>query len=139
MPIRLSELVNDLRWVQISYAEQELNIGYRPNAVNIESMAILESLSQGNIEELANLLPILIAEWDLLEDDGSMVPPTVATFRRLSFPLMQLITETITAGIASDSEKKAPNGTYAAGSQRAGKSANVPTGIPSSAPRDTWA
>jgi hypothetical protein len=137
MPVRLSELVNDLRWIHINIAGQELNVAYRPNAVSIQLYALRENMTEGNIEALCPVLTTLIAEWDLVDDEGAMIPIDEETFRRLPFPLVEMITEQLTDTMGA--EKKVLNGTSADGSPPMDKSASVPTGIPSSEPQDTWA
>jgi hypothetical protein len=137
MPVRLSELVNDLRWIEIPIGNEALNIAYRPNGVNIEVVSSLETLTDGNIEALCPVLVALIAEWDLLDDDGIMIPLTVPSVRTVPLPILELITQGIMD--SRNAEKKAHNGTSVAGLPPAGKSVNAPIGPPSSALPDTWA
>jgi hypothetical protein len=146
MPVRISELVRNKRWVTIHIDDQELRVAYRPNAISMEMLPTLDKLqdSDGNttdsLNELADLMVEFIADWDLVDDEDRKLSVTRQTFLKLPYNLTMLIM----AGVQEDiseraSEKKALSATSGAGLPAVDSSALAQNGIPSSERANTWA
>ena len=146
MPVRISELVRNKRWVTIHIDDQELRVAYRPNAISMEMLPTLDKLqdSDGNttdsLNELADLMVEFIADWDLVDDEDRKLSVTRQTFLKLPYNLTMLIM----AGVQEDiseraSEKKALSATSDAGLPAVDSSALAQNGIPSSERANTWA
>jgi hypothetical protein len=143
MPFVLTDLTNDLRWVAIEYEGQILNIGYRPTTISIELIARMQEIRAGDLEQWAQVMPTVVAEWDMfaVNGDGTMHPvePTVETFRRLPIDFLKEITQVVYATEGDSDEKKMSAGISVGGSRPGDKSENVQIGTLSSGRPATWA
>ena len=63
MPIRITDLVRNQRWVTIPIDDQELRIAYRPNALTMEMLPWLEKLQateQGDEDTLLGMAEFFV-------------------------------------------------------------------------------
>lgn len=150
MPIELSDLLNDERWVEVEIEGEILNVAYRPGATGISRQAeIAKQMRQFGKQEDADEEEIvkhsnkvfceIVCDWDFTEN-GSTLPVTPEIVGRLPTRYINLITAAIAADSNSNQEeKKLSLVTSAATSVRAGKRAAIQNGTHSSEPQGTWA
>lgn len=94
MGMRLSDMLNNTAETTVKFDGSEVAFCYRPNAVTLElsdkidaeAKAADEAEKAGEQTEhdwiTAQLLP-LVEWWDVLEEDGSRMAPTLANMRRM--------------------------------------------------------
>lgn len=150
MPIELSDLLNNERWVEVEIEGDILKVAYRPGATGISRQAeIAKQMRQFGKQEDADEEEIvkhsnkvfceIVCDWDFTED-GETLPVTPEIVGRLPTRYINLITDAIAQDIiGNQEEKKGLSATSGVPSPRAGKRAANRNGIHSSEPQGTWA
>lgn len=97
MPIRISDLRKETRSVSFEWEGETVNLKYRPGAVTAQmqmSAAGIATLGDNAglvVEYLGNYIESmasLIAEWDVLGEDGTPIPISVETMELLTLPFI---------------------------------------------------
>jgi hypothetical protein len=151
MPIELSELLSDERWVEVPIGESVLNVAYRPNATSLLRQAeiqrhIREMQGQSDADEVAQAQEMakvfceMVCDWDLTEQGKPLpVTPEIVAGRLPPLIFSAIMTAIGEDGRAQQEEKKVSSVTSDAGSLPKGKRVTARNGIPTSEPRGTWA
>lgn len=150
MPVELSELLNNERWIDVEVMGVTLRVAYRPTATSLKRQAQVQKrmreLSQADIDEEAQvkeaaaLFCEMISDWDLTERGAPLpISPDVVAGR-----LPGIVVNTIMHAVGEDAqqqqqEKKVSSATSGVGLPPGGKRASVPNGTTPSEPRGTWA
>ena len=98
MPVSLSQIACKHASVTHHFGgDASLTIEYDPNLITEEVFAQLQTFASmkgdtvvEGFKALNELLIRLIKSWDLLEDDGTVIPLTVERFAKLAIPLRSL-------------------------------------------------
>lgn len=72
MPLKLSDLQKEKRALAFGFLGETANLVYRPGAITPEFMGKLGTLTN------AEAVVVLVAEWDILGEDGAPLPVTDA-------------------------------------------------------------
>lgn len=105
MPIVASKLNEGTRTITVAYRGDSLDVSYRPGKVNRKFTTWLSE--HGNDEEsVYEMLEILVASWDLLDDEGNQIPATASVLSEYDFPIAFLAA--VVEAILTDA---IPNGT----------------------------
>ncbi len=107
MPVSLSQIACKLASVTHDFGNNAtLTIEYDPNLITEEVFAQLQTFSKMSGDTVVEgfrafneLLISLIKSWDLLEDDGTVIPLTVERFAKLAIPLRSLALQMILGDI----------------------------------------
>lgn len=120
MPIRVSALVADHKPVAVVFGDDTLNLTYKPSAVNAvqEERELADRKEGRHLFALAQSLSEVIDSWDLQDDDGNALPPTVDTLKPLGLDALQKINRVILADLLPNQTPSATssNGSSAAAS-----------------------
>lgn len=151
MPVELSDLLGDERWVAVQVGNATFNVAYRPSATSLRRQAelqkrqrvlanssTLDEVEQAN--EIGAIFCEMISAWDLV-DGGVPLPltPEVVT-RTLPGAVFEAIMAAVGAdGKAAQEEKKVLSATSGAGLPPRDKLASAPNGMHPSAPQSSWA
>jgi hypothetical protein len=151
MPIELSELLSDERWVEVQIGASILNVAYRPNATSLQRQAeiqrhIREMQSQSDTDEVAQALDMakvfceMVCDWDLI-DQGKPLPvtPEIVAGRLPPLIFSAIMTAIGEDGRAQQEEKKVLSVTSDVSSRPKGKRVSAQNGTQSSEPAGTWA
>lgn len=98
MPISIAALKLAKRTITIAFTEKEsLSLTYDPNAVNADREAQeAAQRSQGlSIAALAGSLHGIILEWDLVDEHGKPLPPSLETLKGLGLPVLMRLNREI--------------------------------------------
>ncbi len=98
MPVTLSQIACKEASVTHSFGgDASLTITYDPNLITEEVFAQLQDFAKMSGDTVVEgfkafneLLVSLIKSWDLLEDDGTVIPLTVERLAKLPIPLRSL-------------------------------------------------
>lgn len=76
MPITISDLRREERQVTVVYYEDEFSITYKPGHVTPELEDVLQKAQERDrpAHGLAEVLALLLVEWEVLDADGKMLP-----------------------------------------------------------------
>lgn len=77
MPVTFADLLANRRTVQVEWLANTITVTYQPAAYTI---GLAERVFSTPYVEL---IPALVVEWDLTDDDGVMVPVTAENVERL--------------------------------------------------------
>ncbi len=150
MPVELSDLLSNKRWVEVPVGEHVMRVAYKPGTTSLRRQAQLQRQmrelqaaedtdEESMVENVAQVFCEIVCDWDLTEN-GRPLPVNVVTVGNLPGIVYNAIMDAINAdGGSSAEEKKAQKVTSAAGSAQEGKSVPVLNGLPSSEMRGTWA
>lgn len=95
MPIRLSEFLAQVKTISVTHLGETVYLSYRVNAFN--SAFIAEYYGPQWVEEhpgenrLDHQLSELITEWNLVDDDGNGITPSLAVIALLPLKLKEKI------------------------------------------------
>jgi hypothetical protein len=98
LPLRLSELHNDRRSINVRFDAGDLKVTYQPSAWNDKTEIEAAKVSDddgGNIRAEATRLARIVIDWDLEGDDGQKTPVSVETLASLGLPFMNKISTAI--------------------------------------------
>lgn len=151
MPVELSDLLGNERWVEVDIDGVVLRAAYRPAATSLRRQAELQkrrrqlqAQTDGDEVELTNEIGAIfcemVSDWDLTSGGEPLpITPDVVT-NALPGAIFGAIMQAIGEDAQSaQEEKKQQNVTSAAGLPARAKSASVLNGTSRSAPRSTWA
>lgn len=130
MPLRASALAADRKPLQIVFDQGDLNLVYKPSAINAaqEEREIADKATGRTIMAYINSLVETVTSWDLLDDDGQPLPITKEALAPFGFGVVRHIFDEI---IRDSLPNQKTRSTSSDGSPGAG-SAAAPTGTPSS-------
>lgn len=107
MPIKLTDLKNRTRKIQVEFQGETLEVEYRINVVTPEFLHRLDTLAKENITDN---LPYQICEaverWDLVDDDGEELAPTMELLRSLSTEFLTTVIRAIQNDMEVDAAQK---------------------------------
>lgn len=151
MPVELSELLNDERWVEVEVGSTVLNIAYRPGATSLHRQAAMQKMVRQlgaqedtdeteQAEQMGAIFCEMVCAWDLTDQGKPLaITPEIVT-KRLPGAIFNAIMQAIGEdGQAQQEEKKALLTTSATGSSARGRRANAQSGTRTSAPPGSWA
>lgn len=151
MPVELSNLLGNERWVEVEVNGNLFHVAYRPGNTSLKKQAQLQKKmrqlqTQENADEEEQVMEIgkvfceMVSNWDLTSGGQPLpiTPEVVAGV--LPDAVYTAIMEAVAAdGKVNANEKKASNATYAASLAQEDRLATAQNGIPSSERRGTWA
>lgn len=97
MPIRISDLRKETRPASFEWEGETVNLKYRPGAVTAQmQMSAAGIATVGDNAEMVveyvggyiEAMALLVAEWDVLGEDGKPLPITVETMETLTLPFL---------------------------------------------------
>lgn len=151
MPVELSDLLGNERWVPVEVNGVVFQVAYRPAATSLRRQAELQRRrrqlqAQENADEVEQMQEIgvifceMISNWDLTSGGVPLsITPDVVT-SALPGAIFNAIMQAIGEDAQSaQEEKKRLSATSGAGLPTTAKLGNVPNGTMPSAPRATWA
>jgi hypothetical protein len=97
VPIKLSALTADRRRLNVHFDSGELNIVYRPSAINaVQEARENEQREKGeNLKSQAHSLVEILTSWDLEDDDGQPVPITHELMETLGMEFTRTLTRAV--------------------------------------------
>lgn len=97
MPIPLSALTADRRTVRVAFGDDTLTLTYRPSAVNaVQEARELEEREKGqHLFAQARSLAEIVESWDVVDEKGTPLPPTVLTMQTLGLDVTSKLTRAI--------------------------------------------
>ena len=100
MPIRLSQVGKQQKTATVAYDGETVDIVYRPGAFTPRVEARINEAQKDSTvsQELAQILSEVIISWDVLDDDGQPLPPTIDLL--MDLPLAFL--SAVSVGIGED-------------------------------------
>lgn len=112
MPIRLSDLEKDHRTCTFSVGEEKAQITYRPSAYTPElESSIMDEMDQTRLGKmLAELLSKILIEWEIVDDQGNMIPPTKENLMKFPVTVLSQIMDTVGSDLQSSGETKKNSG-----------------------------
>jgi len=149
MPVELSDLLGNERWVNVEVYDTVIRIAYRPSATSMRRQAELQRISRqlgaentdemAQVEQVAQVFCQMVTNWDLTRQ-GQPLPITIDIVLDLPAEMFNaMITAVGNDAQTQREEKKLLSVTSAAGLPREAQLANVQNGISPSEPRGTWA
>jgi hypothetical protein len=150
MPVELSELLGNERWIDVEVGQVVFSVAYRPGATSLMRQADIQrqirEMSAQDMDEVTQakqsgkLFCEMVCGWDL-EDGGKPLPltPDVVAGRLPGSVFNAILAAISEDGRAQQEEKKVLSVTSDAGLVVRGKRANTRNGTPISEPRGTWA
>lgn len=150
MPVELSELLGNQRWVDVTVGDVTFSVAYRPGATSLKRQAELQRLVRElntdseldeveQVEQMGEIFCEMVCGWDLTRQ-GQPIPVTPETALALPGLIFNAILEAVGQdGAAQGEEKKALSATSGAGSSKKAKRGNARNGTQSSGRRGTWA
>lgn len=124
MPIKLADLKNQRRTIDITYFDETGVVTYAPGAITEQMFADVQKAQEGQDENaLNNILAKLVTAWDVVDEAGVMIPlqngkgpaPELAV---VPIPFKAEVLRQVMADVAPNPQSA---GTSGAGSQRKGK------------------
>lgn len=112
MPIKLSDLQNQTRALAFGFGGETVNLVYWPHRITPDLMARFGVLTN------AEVAVVVVAEWDVLGDDGRPLPVTAEVCRILpSEFLREVVKEVVEDSAAPKASKpRSPDGSTPAAS-----------------------
>lgn len=103
MPVSLNKIASNVASVTLWFGDDSLNIEYFPLRITTEMMATMAGFADmkseqavlDNFQAVADMLAVVIKSWDLLEDDGQVIPLTGERIARISPVIAILIIQEI--------------------------------------------
>lgn len=75
MPIKLIDLKNQRRTIEVHYFDEVGEVTYAPGAITEQMFTDVQKVQDGSDENaLNNILATLAISWDVMGDDGNMIP-----------------------------------------------------------------
>jgi hypothetical protein len=114
MPITLTALRNDRRETAVEYEGESAQIVYRPSAYTPET----EDGLRGAVESgrpargLATVLSQVLLEWEVVDDDGNLLPVTLELMMQMPNAFLVAISNAVSKdmGVASEDRKNSGGG-----------------------------
>jgi len=100
MPIKLSDLQKQTRPLTLDFSGEQINVIYRPGAITPALTARFVDMSN------AEAVPIIVAEWDILGDDGQPLPVTAEICETLPLEFLRAVVREVIADSASPKANK---------------------------------
>lgn len=97
MALSLAQLKANLRTINVAYFDDNLSVTYRPSELTPQITSEIQDkvdAGEGNNVAVETLCRVMTA-WDLMAEDGTMVPITPAELSALPGPLLLAIFEAI--------------------------------------------
>jgi len=150
MPVELSDLLSNKRWIGVEMGGHVISVAYRPGATSLRRQAELQRQMRQlqaaeNVDEVvivdsvASVFCEIVCDWDLTEN-GRSLPVNAESVGNLPGIIYNAIMDAINSdGKTQDDEKKRLNATSVAGLPHEVKQVPALNGIPFSEPRGTWA
>ncbi len=112
MGIKFRDLVKETRDVVVVYDGEEVNVVYRPGAITPKMQMVAARMQDMGadedgkkaktaaqagaemadvIREFVEVIELLVAKWDITDDDGVMLPVTVATIREMPMGFLSAV------------------------------------------------
>lgn len=89
MPISASRLNEGTRTITVSHRDESMDVSYREGRVNKRFVSWLQE--HGNDEDsVYEMLELLVASWDLLDDEAQPISATAEVLREYDFPIVFL-------------------------------------------------
>ena len=126
MAIKLTDLKNQRRTIEITYFEEVGEVTYAPGAITEQMFADVQKAQEGQDENaLNNILAKLVTAWDVVDENGVMIPiqngkgPAVE-LAVVPSPFKAEVLRQVMADVAPNPQNAGISG---AGSQRKGRGA----------------
>ena len=112
MPIRLIDLKKDRRTCIVTWEGETAEIVYRPSAYTPETEdEMRQAFESGRpANGLAMILASTLVEWDILDEDGNKLPPTLELMRKLSNGFLVAVSNAIVEDQNTEREDRKNSG-----------------------------
>ncbi len=137
MPIRLSEIISQQKWIEVDVAGEMVKIAYTPNKITLRRATELGKLideidDNPDLDigaETARMFCDLVGTWDILGEDERPYPIDIKSLQEFPANIMNIILKAVNDDVEEhEDSKKSPNGTSADGSQPMGSMESAQTG-----------
>lgn len=97
MPISLAQLKGNVRTINVAYFSDNLAVTYRPSELTPQNQSeINDKIEAGEAKNiLIETLCQVMISWDVVDDEGTMLPITPETLAQAPGPLLLAISEAI--------------------------------------------
>lgn len=139
MPLTLKSLREQQATMEIVYFDEQATLTYRPNLITEEMIGRFAEIDKqtkarqkavdageeapemdvSQLDVLNDVLAEVCVSWDVLDDDGEMVPFTPPALRKLPIPFKQAVFQQIIEDYAGN--QKTSSARSGAGSARKGR------------------
>lgn len=104
MPISVADIANDYAVATVTLGGESAQVWFRPNAMTPADEAAFATIQAANdgaasVDFLCGQLAHLVADWELVEADGSKVPVDADRIRQLPTKLVMAIYTTIAQAV----------------------------------------
>lgn len=97
MPISLAQLKGNIRTINVTYFSDNLAVTYRPSELTPQNQSIInDKIEAGEAKNiLIEMLCKVMITWDVVDEEGVMLPITPETLAQAPGPLLLAISEAI--------------------------------------------
>jgi hypothetical protein len=121
VPLKASKVAEATPSLTVPFGEDDIKLRYRLGKINADMQKYLSARKEDG-DVAAEMVEVLVTEWDILADAGEPIPVTVEAMREHNVPLPVL--NTILMAIIDDANPKTntstSSGTSGDGSRRRG-------------------
>jgi hypothetical protein len=112
MAIKLSDLSKDTRTIPVEYEGAEFDITYKPSAYTPETESAMQACFENNRpgNGLAEMLTDLLVWWDVEDEKGKNISPTLETLQKTPVPVLTTISGAITDDLRGERETRKNSG-----------------------------
>jgi hypothetical protein len=127
MPISINDLRREQRTVNFDFLGDQVSVTYRPGAVTPEVEDAMQTAQERErpANGLAEVVSMLLVEWDVLDENGTAIPTDLETCRTLPTEFLSAIVVAIVDDNRAGREDRKNSG---GGSARRASSAKSRTG-----------
>lgn len=94
MSLSLADLVGDRRTLTVTYNDHDVSFVYRPGAYTAEMAANLTTIP------IAEVIPQLVVEWDVLDETGGKLAPDAAMVAGMPMRFLRAVMTAILADVS---------------------------------------
>jgi len=88
------------RTVPVTYDGETIQVTFRPAAINTDWQERLQALQRSDRTGFVELLAEALISWDIVDDNGQVLEPSVDLMRRLPIDLLEEISRAIFESLA---------------------------------------
>lgn len=137
MPIRLSEIISQQKWIEVDVAGEMVKIAYTPNKITLRRATELGKLikeldDNPDVDigaETARMFCDLVNSWDILGEDERPYPIDIKSLQEFPANIMNIILKAVNDDVEEhEDSKKSPSETSGDGFQQTGSMESAQTG-----------
>lgn len=120
MGIRVTALLKQEAETEIKFFDERGTVKFRPGAITDDMFDRVQAAAESDDENVLNkLLAEVCSSWDVMDEQGTMVPFTDEALSALPIPFKSTVLEQVIEAARGNSNKSEPNSR--AGSRRRGR------------------